>query len=306
MRLARVLVLALVGSLAVVLVPDALAIRFADTPCPEAGAGGLRVCPVGLVGTSYAIKLDGAGGCGPDPNVLGSGLPYQFRLLSGQLPAGLTLRKDGLLSGIPTAAGSWSFWLELSDENPPSASWCIPKKSEREFTVRVGAPPAEVGTPYLLALGAVGDGPQRWSIAWGQLPRGLALESATGSITGTPEIAGSFPVKLSVIDSKGRTQAVELMIKVSPKLAFATMRLAVVRVGRRYRSTVRTSGGLRPVRLKILSGRFPIGVRLNVNTGVLSGRPRKAGVYRIAIEARDALGSTARRIFVFTVRPQSP
>jgi hypothetical protein len=298
------LVLVLTAALAAVAVPDALALRFADTPCPEAGPGGIRVCPAGRVGTLYAIKLEGAGGCGPDPNVPGSGLPYQFRIVNGSLPPGLSLRKDGLLGGVPTHAGSWSFWVEISDEDPPSASWCRPKKSEREFSVYVGASPAEVRTPYLLALGAVGIGPQTWSIASGQLPPGLALDATNGAITGMPEVAGSFPLKLSAIDSNGQTQAVELTINVSPELAFATRHLALVRVGHLYRATVRTRGGVAPVRLKVLSGRFPVGIRLNVNTGVLAGKPRKAGVYRITIEARDALGRRATRTFVLIVRRQ--
>ncbi len=300
MRFAFVLILA--AALAAAVVPDAFALRFTDAPCPEAGAGGIRVCPGALVGTSYAIKLDGAGGCGPDPNVPGSGLPYQFRVLSGALPPGLSLGKDGLLSGVPTQAGSWSFWVELSDQDPPSASWCSPKKSEREFSVRVGAPPAEVGTPYSLALEAVGEAPQTWSVASGQLPPGLALDSASGAITGVPEIAGSFPLQLSVLDGKGRVQALEFTITVSPKLEFASTRLAPVRVGRAYRTRVRTLGGVGPVTLTVVSGRFPIGIRLNVNTGVLAGKPRTAGVYRITIEARDALGKTLRRTFTLTVR----
>jgi hypothetical protein len=178
------LVLIVASALAAVVVPEAFALRFADAPCPEAGPGGIRVCPAARVGTSYAIKLDGEGGCGPDPNVPGSGLPYQFRVLSGALPPGLSLGKDGLISGVLTKAGIWTFWVELSDQDPPSASWCSPKRSEREFKVQVGAPAGEVGTPYALALGALGDAPETWSVASGQLPPGLTLDSASGTITG--------------------------------------------------------------------------------------------------------------------------
>lgn len=300
MRFARALVLA--AALAAVVVPDAFALRFADAPCPEAGVGGIRTCPAGVVGAPYAIKLEGSGGCGPDPNVPGSGLPYQFRVLNGALPPGLSLRKDGLLSGTPTKAGSWSFWVELSDEDPPSASWCIPKKSERLFSVQVGASPATVGTPYSLAVGASGEEPQTWSIASGELPPGLTFDPLDGVIAGTPEVAGSFPLKLAAIDGKGRTAAVELTIIVRPKLEFATTRLALVQVGRLYRARVRTRGGVGLVKLKVLSGRFPLGIRLDVNTGILSGRPRKAGAYPITLEARDALRRTAKRTFVLTVR----
>jgi len=60
-------------------------------------------------------------------------------ILSGALPPGLTLASDGFVSGVPTCGGNFSFWLELSDEDPPSASWCRPAKSQRLFTI-VGEP----------------------------------------------------------------------------------------------------------------------------------------------------------------------
>jgi large repetitive protein len=297
-----ILTLGLFAAFAAVVVADASAIRFADALCPEAGAGGIRVCPAAVIGTPYSIKLDGAGGCGPDPNVPGSGLPYQFRVLNGALPQGISLSKDGVLSGVPVAVGTWSFWVELSDQDPPSASWCVPSKSQREFSLAVGAPPAEVGAPYALALGASASGPSTWSIASGQLPPGMSLGSADGGITGTPALDGSFPVKVMALDSQGRTKTFDLMIVVSPKLAFATRQLAKVRVGRLYSAKVKTEGGVGPAILRVRSGRFPVGVRLNVNTGVLSGKPRKAGVFKFAIEARDALGVISTQTFVLTVR----
>src|SRR5581483_8142878 len=124
--LAAALAVALVAApaaLAVALVaaPAALAIRFTDDS---------YLVPTGVVGQPYAHQLRGNGGCGP-------AFPYQFRVLSGSLPPGLSLSQDGLVSGTPTQAGSWSFWLELSDQDPPSAAWCRPAKSQREFTIAV-------------------------------------------------------------------------------------------------------------------------------------------------------------------------
>src|SRR4029453_2948624 len=157
-RLAAVLALTL--ALGLVLVPTASALRFTDDS---------YLVPDGTVGEYYAHQFTGEGGCG---------LPYQFRVLSGALPPGLSLTGDGLLVGIPTQAGSWSFWLELSDEDPPSEPWCIPKKSQRRFTVDVvaalvittgAAAPATLGTPYSLRLSAQGgSGPRTWSIASGK------------------------------------------------------------------------------------------------------------------------------------------
>jgi hypothetical protein len=289
--LAFVFVIVLAGIAA----PNASALRFADAPCVEPSGGQIRICPAGVVGTPYAIKLTGEGGCGP-------GLPYQYRLLNGLLPPGLSLGADGVLSGIPTHAGSWSFWVELSDEDPPSASWCRPTKSEREFAIQVGAPAAEEGRPYALVLGASGDAPHAWAISAGQLPLGLALDSASGAITGTPEAAGSFPLTVSVVDSKGGTGTFAFTINVSPRLALATTALPIARVARPYGARVRTTGGVGPVTLRVVSGRFPVGIRLLVNTGRIRGTARKVGMYRITIEAKDALGVSARLTFVLAVR----
>jgi hypothetical protein len=299
MRLVGVLILA--GALAAIIVPGANATRFADAPCLEAGPGGIRVCPGAVVGASYAIRLEGEGGCGPDPNVPSSGLPYQFRLLAGTLPPGLSLREDGLLGGVPREAGSWTFWVELSDQDPPSAAWCIPKKSEREFSIQVGPPRAVVGRPYSVSLGTTTSEPPTWSLASGQLPPGLAL-SPDGRVAGTPAIAGAFPIRLAAIESRGQTTFVDLTIPVVPRLVFVTRQLRALAVDHPYRAVVRTSGGVRPVSLQVVSGRLPKGIRLMTDSGLLLGKPRRSGIYAVTLRARDALGDTAKHTFRLTVR----
>jgi large repetitive protein len=381
MRLLAMLVLA--AALGLVFAPGASAIRFTDESF---------FVPQGVVGRDYGHQFEGEGGCGPL-------LPYQFRVLSGELPPGLSLRSDGLLVGIPRQAGSWSFWLELSDEDPPSEPWCFPRKSERRFTVDIvagfvvttaSAPPGTVGTPYSLPLKAEGGGTGTWSVASGQLPPGLTLNSSTGmlagtptaagayqfrvrvsddsrsaskqftvlvrqplavqaptvpaaevgvrmvavrlgstggfgakawrlegslprgltfdaangAITGTPAVAGSFPVSAVVGDSEGRSAVTDLTIVVSPRLTITSTRLAPAATGRAYRAKVSVRGGVGATRFRILTGRLPAGVRLDPRTGTLIGTPRTAGSYRIMIEARDSLGATAQRTYVLTVRRQ--
>jgi hypothetical protein len=394
MRLVRMLVF--VAVVAAVLAPAALALRFTDDSF---------FVPKGTVGEPYSHWFKGDAGCGP-------ALPYQFRIIGGELPPGLSLRSDGLLSGTPTQAGSWSFWVELSDQDPPTADWCVPAKSEREFTVVVeggsapppppppppalpplavttsSAPSGTAGSAYSLSLHASGGGTQSWSIVSGQLPPGLSLNASSGviagvptapgvytfaarvgdasrsdtkqltiavrsplavrasrvpaaevgaelspiavqatggsgsntwrldgalpdglafdaqnaRIAGTPTSAGTFPVKIVAADNEGRSASVDLSIVVSPRLAIAPTRIGTARVGRLFRTSLRALGGVGPTRFRAVSGRFPIGFRLNAATGVLAGKPRKAGVYRFAIQARDALGVTSTRAFLLTVR----
>jgi hypothetical protein len=298
------LVLLLTAAFFVVIPSDSLAIRFADTPCVESGTS--RVCPAGVAGRPYVVRISGEGGCGPDPNIPGSGLPYQYRVLNGSLPPGLALDKDGLLHGTPATAGRWSFWVELSDEDPPSAAWCMPVKSEREFVVTIGAPPATIGTAYAVQVSAEGVGALAWSIASGMLPQGLALSPVAGVISGTPAINGTFPLRLEATDSRGVTATVELTIIVYPRLTFATTRLVPARVGRSYRATIRTRGSIRPVALAVVTGRLPIGMRLNTKTGVLSGKPHKSGTYKVTIGAQDGLRRTTKHAYVLVVRPLTP
>jgi len=76
---------------ALVFVSAAWALRFTDES---------YFTPVGAVGSPYSFTFTGAGGCGP-------ALPYQYSLIGGSLPPGLSLAKSGQVSGTPTqqAAG---------------------------------------------------------------------------------------------------------------------------------------------------------------------------------------------------------
>ncbi len=53
----------------------------------------------------YSVQLSAVGGSGT----------YTYSITSGQLPPGLTLSSDGVISGTPTAGGSYSFVVGVTD-----------------------------------------------------------------------------------------------------------------------------------------------------------------------------------------------
>lgn len=73
--------------------------------------------PPGALGVSYSQQITASGGTGP----------YVFTVLSGTLPAGLTLSSTGLLSGTPTTVGSSTVTIQALDGNgcPGVATYTI-------------------------------------------------------------------------------------------------------------------------------------------------------------------------------------
>src|SRR6266540_3324726 len=226
MRFTRTLLL--VSFLALVVAPVALAIRFTDDS--------YRM-PVAFAGQAYSKQFSGAGGCGP-------ALPYQYSLIDSALPPGLSLSSSGLIGGTPTRAGSWSFWVNLGDENPPSASWCRPSNAQRQFTITVlpAPPPSEVDRPFELTLPPLaakpaiagrtlpaakarrrfdarlsfsgGIAPRTWKVVHGSLPRGIRLNAKTGELAGTPRHAGTFPFTVRLSDRLGAVSARTFVLRV--------------------------------------------------------------------------------------------
>lgn len=306
------LALALVAALAGVVAATAAALAFDDAvPCRDTQP--LFICPQGTVDASYSIQFQSHGGCGP-------ALPYQYRVLNGSLPPGLSLASSGALSGKPTNAGTWQFWVELSDENPPSQSWCLPKQAEREFSLTVqprvlvtteSVSPATVGASYTQGLAAAmksgpdttapPSSPLTWTLTQGQLPAGLALDAGTGVISGTPtaEGASSFVVRAALADgradTKGLTITVRQPLTITTSKPFASTSAGAVtlwEVGVPFISKLSASGGAGTYTWSLADGALPTGIALAAD-GAVVGKPTAAGLFRSTIRLMDTEGRTA-------------
>lgn len=168
--------------------------------------------PQGIVGSPFSYQL----------TIIGGTPPNVWSIVSGSLPSGIGLDPvTGLISGTPTAVGVATFTAQVTD----SAS----RSAQRQYSITVA--PAS-STPLQLntaaSLQAVkgmhvtyqptatgGAPPYTWSITAGELPGGLALNSGSGAISGTPSVTGDFSVAITVQDQRGQSASGSIQIIVA-------------------------------------------------------------------------------------------
>ena len=156
-------------------------------------------------------------------------------------------------------------------------------------------PNGTVNTSYSARLAATGGvTPYTWSIIGASLPLGLALNSSTGAIGGTPASAGSYTFTGQVADSQNPsdTDARQLSIAVSPPPTappnIQTTSLPNGQRGGAYSQTLQATGGVTPYSWSLASGSLPPGLTLNGSTGVIGGTPTRKGTRSFVVRVRDS------------------
>ena len=168
--------------------------------------------PGGTQNAAYSATLAATGGIPP----------YTWSITSGALPTGLSLSSStGAISGTPTAAGTSSFTVQVSDVHAASAtqalSLIVAAPSSPSITTS-SLPAGTQNATYSATLAATGGTtPYTWSVTSGTLPAGLALAPSTGVISGTPTAAGTtnFTVKVTDANSQAATKVLNLTINAS-------------------------------------------------------------------------------------------
>ncbi|MDP9838671.1 hypothetical protein J2T09_003443 [Neorhizobium huautlense] len=180
----------------------------------------------GTVGTVFSQTI----------TVSGGSLPYSYSVNSGALPAGVTLNTaTGAIVGTPTTAGSYSFAVTATDANntAASASYTL---AIAAISVPLTVSPSSgalttgtVGTAYSEAVSVSGGtSPYSYAVTSGSLPAGLALNTSTGVISGTPTTGGYAAFTVAATDansatgSASYTLAIAAVVPGAPTIGAAT------------------------------------------------------------------------------------
>jgi streptogramin lyase len=154
--------------------------------------------PSGTLGTPYSAQLVAVGGTPP----------YSWTASLIGAP-GWRVSQQGVISGIPASPDPVSFFLTVTDSSSP------PRSASGSVTIGVLADTVpkvsttslldgKVGTYYSQTLAASGGSPPyTWSDSPApySVPAGLTMNAITGTISGTPLVAGTYFPEIHVSDS---------------------------------------------------------------------------------------------------------
>lgn len=166
--------------------------------------------PPGSIGTNYSYA--------PDYHSNQS-VSEHFEIAGGSLPPGLGISAgDGVISGVPTAAGTYSFTVKLSVEGAEgsvSATATITITGNRVGLV-YSPPGGTVGQTYNYTPSFSSGQAINASFSATGLPLGLKIDQSTGALSGIPTTAGSYQVNVSMSASGFSMESRQLSIIIVP------------------------------------------------------------------------------------------
>jgi hypothetical protein len=249
--------------------------------------------PPAVEGTAYSQTLNATGGTGG----------FRWSLAAGSLPAGLTLDPSGRIAGTVTG-GSATFTVAVQDSSGTSASRNLSITVTPPLTLPPDTtlPTGVTGTAYSGAIKpSGGQGPFTYSVASGQLPPGLTLNTSTGEIAGRPTQVGNFTFSIQVKDSAGGQAQVSYTVAIANTLTITNPPvLPGGSLNVPYSVTLIAAGGTTPYSFSATAGSLPAGLTFRPD-GTIAGTPTSAGVFTVTATVVDAVGGRTSKEFSLTI-----
>lgn len=244
--------------------------------------------PAATVNTAYSTQLAASG----------ANAPYTYALASGSLPANLSLTAAGVLSGTPTAAGTYTFSVRATDNSPSPGG---PYSNVTSLTLTVNdVPPVANNVNVIVAYNSTNN-PMPLNFSGGGTPTSVSITGApahgaasvsgtTITYTPTATYAGSDSFTYTGTNGAGTSTPATMNITVAqPAITFSPSAPDNGQLNVAYSQALGTaSGGTGPYTYTIASGRLPNGMGLNTNTDTLGGTPTESGSFVFTIRATDS------------------
>jgi len=214
-------------------------------------------------------------------------LTYQWKK-NGTAMAGATSSSYTTLATTSSDNGA-QFTVAVSDSagsvTSNAATLTVNPSSQPLQITTSSLPGGQMQTSYTTSLQATGGtAPYTWSVISGQLPNGVSLSPANGTMTGTPTLAGTFTFSIQVKDNSGVAASAAFSIDITAApLAISTTSLPAGTDGQGYSAQLNATGGTAPYTWSVASGGLPVGLTLS-SSGAISGVPSAAGTSTFTVK----------------------
>jgi hypothetical protein len=150
--------------------------------------------------------------------------------------------------------------------------------------------------------------PYNFGITPGTLPAGMNLVASTGILSGTPTVAGTFPLTVTITDVVSKTFVNSYTLYVDEVFSITSSTLSDGTTGNTYSQTLAATGGAVTglgsapyYKWSIIIGTLPAGLTLNSSSGEISGTPTVAATSGFTVKALDKYGRIVTKVLSITV-----
>jgi len=268
--------------------------------------------PVAIVGQPYTpATLQTANGIGPLSWTFAGGGPPGFAVGSGSTTTGTFCYGISNANGAPlcsgnvqTAAGVYTFVVQASSTSSGVARQQISLTVVNPLEITTTAlPDALAGRPYSFQMQATGGlNEYDWSVIFGALPPGIALNSSSGVLSGTaPTVNSSYTFTIQVRDlATGQAAAKQFTLNIVQGLAILTTALPDATVNQPYSFQLEGTA-LSPIWSLQTGSLLPPQLTLS-SSGLLSGVGIGTGAFSFTVQLQDAeIQGTVTRTFTLYV-----
>jgi hypothetical protein len=215
------------------------------------------------------------------------------------LPDGLSIESvSGVISGIPAVMGVFNVAVYATNAAMTTTGHLV-------LSLTTGVPGitsklsanGKQGQPFNYTITASND-PVSFSAS--VLPTGMSLDPATGVISGSPMVNGTYPITIGASNQYGSDSQVLTLSLTSSVPVITSKLVATGKQGQNFSYTLTTTD---PATLS--AGNLPPGLHFDSATGIISGPPILSGIFQIALGATNQFGSDSR-VLTLTVASSVP